>query len=355
MDAATLQVQRRTAKPFGEDRGTAPAAWPGERGFVGGTQDKTTGLTHLGAREYDPLIGRFISVDPLMVVDDPRQHNGYQYGNNSPLTEWDPTGEALPECQSGMYKCTNGSNPYDYGHNYEKEVAIAGGTLDRAYVDRKNSYNRACRYDSACKTTRSYYTPKKVEKKPAKKTLWDSLKSGANATWSWTKDTFGTWEGWKNRVLPTLAFGACLVATVGGCMVAGAAVAFATFGGDYMVTGEANWSGLGKSLLWTAAGGAVAGGIGRATTGSWQAAFGNKALQYETVPLSRTVGAPYKTKVPGLKGPGGGRKVWVSDTSGTYAKVLDRSATLLNAGMNAHLSLGFCGAGSASIASGRGC
>ncbi|MDX6759415.1 hypothetical protein SIN09_08145 [Streptomyces sp. F8] len=37
IDAATLQVQRRTAKPFGEDRGTAPAAWPGERGFVGGT------------------------------------------------------------------------------------------------------------------------------------------------------------------------------------------------------------------------------------------------------------------------------------------------------------------------------
>ncbi|MEU6756945.1 RHS repeat-associated core domain-containing protein, partial [Streptomyces sp. NPDC046685] len=90
IDAATLQVQRRVTKPFGEDRGTKPAAWPGERGFVGGTQDKTTGLTHLGAREYDPLIGRFISVDPLMVVDDPRQHNGYQYGNNSPLTESDP-------------------------------------------------------------------------------------------------------------------------------------------------------------------------------------------------------------------------------------------------------------------------
>ncbi|MEU9005266.1 RHS repeat-associated core domain-containing protein, partial [Streptomyces sp. NPDC048551] len=92
VDAATLQVQRRTTKPFGEERGATPTSWPGEKGFVGGTQDKATGLVHLGAREYDPVLGRFLSVDPLMVVDDPRQHNGYQYGNNSPLTEWDPTG-----------------------------------------------------------------------------------------------------------------------------------------------------------------------------------------------------------------------------------------------------------------------
>ncbi|MEU6760355.1 hypothetical protein ABZ936_28990, partial [Streptomyces sp. NPDC046685] len=76
-------------------------------------------------------------------------------GNNSPLTESDPTGEALPECHSGMYKCTNGSNPYDYGHNYEKEVAIAGGTLGRAYVNRKNSYQRACRHDPDCGKYRS--------------------------------------------------------------------------------------------------------------------------------------------------------------------------------------------------------
>ncbi|MFB6581548.1 RHS repeat domain-containing protein [Streptomyces sp. NPDC056402] len=179
VDAATLQVQRRATKPFGEDRGAAPAAWPGERGFVGGTQDKSTGLTHLGAREYDPLIGRFISVDPLMVVDDPRQHNGYQYGNNSPLTESDPTGKALPECQSAMYKCTNGSNPYDYGYSYEKEVAIAGGTLDAQYVARKKSYQRACRYESSCKPAYGYgvATGKREVKAPPKQSWWDRNKS----------------------------------------------------------------------------------------------------------------------------------------------------------------------------------
>ncbi|MFD3472245.1 RHS repeat-associated core domain-containing protein [Streptomyces sp. NPDC058682] len=47
-----------------------------ERGFVGGTRDRTTGLTHLGAREHDPVLGRFIAVDPLMVTDDPRLLHG---------------------------------------------------------------------------------------------------------------------------------------------------------------------------------------------------------------------------------------------------------------------------------------
>ncbi|MFD8978423.1 RHS repeat-associated core domain-containing protein [Streptomyces sp. NPDC059564] len=92
VDATTLQVQRRTTKPFGEERGTAPAAWPGEKGFVGGTQDKTTGLTHLGAREYDPRTGTFLSVDPVLILDAGQSFNAYSYANNSPLTTSDPSG-----------------------------------------------------------------------------------------------------------------------------------------------------------------------------------------------------------------------------------------------------------------------
>ncbi|WP_329391431.1 hypothetical protein OG625_40190 (plasmid) [Streptomyces sp. NBC_01351] len=153
IDATTLQVQRRTTKPFGEDRGTAPAAWPGERGFVGGTQDKTTGLTHLGAREYDSVLGRFLSVDPLMIVDDPRQHNAYQYANNSPLTESDPTGKAIEECASGMYTCTNaGTKPTGYGKNYEREVNNSRGTLAPEYVKQKNRNKAPRHFCDGCTT-----------------------------------------------------------------------------------------------------------------------------------------------------------------------------------------------------------
>ena len=89
--ASDLRVSRRYFDPFGNSRGPEPASWPDDKGFVGGTKD-VTGLTHLGAREYDPATGRFISVDPIMDLTDPQQMHGYAYANNSPVTFSDPTG-----------------------------------------------------------------------------------------------------------------------------------------------------------------------------------------------------------------------------------------------------------------------
>ncbi|GHI26602.1 hypothetical protein Shyd_79730 [Streptomyces hydrogenans] len=91
--AANQQLTQRRPLPFGGVRGTAPATWPGAQGFVGGEDDSSsTGLQHLGAREYDPALGRFISVDPLLAPTDPQSLNGYAYANNSPLTYSDPDG-----------------------------------------------------------------------------------------------------------------------------------------------------------------------------------------------------------------------------------------------------------------------
>lgn len=92
IDAETQTVQRRRTTPYGEARGAAPTAWPGERSFVGGTSDPSTGLVHLGAREYDPTIGRFISVDPVADYENPQQLNGYAYANNNPATYEDADG-----------------------------------------------------------------------------------------------------------------------------------------------------------------------------------------------------------------------------------------------------------------------
>ncbi|MEJ3750925.1 RHS repeat-associated core domain-containing protein [Actinomycetes bacterium KLBMP 9797] len=91
VDADDLAVTQRRYLPFGELRGAAPASWPDERGYVGGTMDGT-GLTHLGAREYDPDTGRFISVDPIIDSSDPQQMNAYAYSNNTPVTMSDPDG-----------------------------------------------------------------------------------------------------------------------------------------------------------------------------------------------------------------------------------------------------------------------
>ncbi|KDN80516.1 polymorphic toxin-type HINT domain-containing protein [Kitasatospora cheerisanensis] len=91
---AGQSVTRRPVDPFGNPRGAqpAPGAWSGDKGFVGGTLDTATGLTNLGAREYDPVHGRFINPDPLIDAANPQQWNGYAYSNNDPVNSSDPSG-----------------------------------------------------------------------------------------------------------------------------------------------------------------------------------------------------------------------------------------------------------------------
>nr|BFE70388.1 hypothetical protein GCM10020092_036890 [Actinoplanes digitatis] len=91
---STGAITHRRTTPYGEARGTQPAqgVWPTEKGFVGGNIDSTTGLINIGAREYDTITGRFISIDPVVDVNDPQQMNGYAYANNNPISFSDPDG-----------------------------------------------------------------------------------------------------------------------------------------------------------------------------------------------------------------------------------------------------------------------
>ena len=115
IDYQTYQATRRTYTPFGQTRGMAPATWPGgDDGYVGGTPDTATGLENLGAREYDPQSGRFISADPLLETTDPTQLGGYDYAGNDPVTGSDPTGSATfceDMCESGDYFATGQGEP----------------------------------------------------------------------------------------------------------------------------------------------------------------------------------------------------------------------------------------------------
>lgn len=106
--ATDLTHIRRASDPFGNARGTqpAPGAWAGDKGFIGGTKEKSTGFTLLGAREYDPTTGRFISPDPIIDAGDPQQWNAYAYSNNDPINKSDPSGlawkcEGETGCQQG--------------------------------------------------------------------------------------------------------------------------------------------------------------------------------------------------------------------------------------------------------------
>jgi len=94
IEHSTHAVTKRRALPFGAER-SAPVggvAWTGDRGFVNGTNDTSIGTIHLGAREYDPRLGRFISADPIFDHGDSRQMNGYAYANGNPLAFSDANG-----------------------------------------------------------------------------------------------------------------------------------------------------------------------------------------------------------------------------------------------------------------------
>ncbi|MFD8915336.1 polymorphic toxin-type HINT domain-containing protein [Streptomyces sp. NPDC059575] len=130
IDAATGAITQRRFDPFGVERGAKTGTWPGEKGYVGGTIDASTGLTHLGAREYDAVIGKFISVDPIIDYTQPQQINGYAYANNSPVTHADPSGLILIECAQGLIKCSGGKPVL--GSDSDAKVAKAQSDASRA-------------------------------------------------------------------------------------------------------------------------------------------------------------------------------------------------------------------------------
>ncbi|MQS06852.1 ricin-type beta-trefoil lectin domain protein, partial [Streptomyces alkaliphilus] len=95
--SAGMQVRVRKQDPFGAVRAQAEtsAKLQSHSGFLGATRDDSTGYIQLGARLYDPAVGRFMSADPILDLSDPLQSNGYAYAHNNPVTHSDPTGLSI--------------------------------------------------------------------------------------------------------------------------------------------------------------------------------------------------------------------------------------------------------------------
>ncbi|WP_436998891.1 RHS repeat-associated core domain-containing protein [Streptomyces sp. enrichment culture] len=119
IDRLDQKFTKRYITPFGEDRGKPQyGPWPDDKGFLGKTRDTTTDLTHIDAREYDPTIGQFVSVDPALTLTDTQSLNGYSYAANNPVSTSDPTGlmRHLDQGGSGCdpTSCTD-ERFYDWG------------------------------------------------------------------------------------------------------------------------------------------------------------------------------------------------------------------------------------------------
>ncbi|MFE3500293.1 polymorphic toxin-type HINT domain-containing protein [Kitasatospora sp. NPDC059160] len=122
IDGTTLTETRRPSDPFGNPRGTQPTTWAGDHGFIGGTKDDATGLTNLGAREYQPTTGRFLSPDPLLDLADPQQWNPYAYSNNNPVNLADPSGLRPDGTCGGTAACRTTD-----GHNVDEAWGLQDG------------------------------------------------------------------------------------------------------------------------------------------------------------------------------------------------------------------------------------
>jgi RHS repeat-associated protein len=105
----------RQFTPYGAPRGKAPASWPDTNGFLGKPTDANTGLTIVGARQYDPTTGRFLSVDPVQETNSPQQLDGFTYAEDNPVTNSDPSG--LMVCVEDVCGGTKDIEQHYSGHD----------------------------------------------------------------------------------------------------------------------------------------------------------------------------------------------------------------------------------------------
>jgi RHS repeat-associated protein len=88
-DAVGTVISRTRYEPYGYvASGTTPTI-----GFTGHVNDADTGLTYMQQRYYDPVAGRFLSIDPVTTdANTGGSFNRYAYANNNPYRWIDPDG-----------------------------------------------------------------------------------------------------------------------------------------------------------------------------------------------------------------------------------------------------------------------
>lgn len=150
-DASGQVLESLSYSPWGQRRkadwtaGTPTRATTVNRGFTDHEMLDALGLVHMNGRVYDPAIGRFLSVDP--VVSDPlnaQTYNGYSYVANNPTSMIDPSGYApdatfySPGSDLGgldVYGGGSGSSSwFNFGFSFGDYAFTPGGNVQAAML-----------------------------------------------------------------------------------------------------------------------------------------------------------------------------------------------------------------------------
>ena len=149
VETETSSDSKSHYKPFGETIETAKS----DIGYTGHKYDADLGLNYMQARYYDPVLGRFMSNDPLATLEHFKEgnllgFNRYTYANNNPYKYTDPTGEAGRLVVGGAkaiyklyrrYEKTGTLDKKDLREIGGQELANAAGDLYTIFGDQKAS------------------------------------------------------------------------------------------------------------------------------------------------------------------------------------------------------------------------
>ena len=86
-------IWRENYRPYGERLTNDASSSANQLWYTSRRQDAETGLVYMGARYYDPVVGRFMGADAIR-FDQTNVHsfNRYAYANNNPYRYLDPDG-----------------------------------------------------------------------------------------------------------------------------------------------------------------------------------------------------------------------------------------------------------------------
>lgn len=126
--------------PFG-DTTQNPLANQNNIGFTGYLRDTSFGLNYAEARDFDPVIGRFLEADPLREAD---QVNLYAYVGNNPVNKTDPTGTT--DAKDWFCTTTLGCDDILGRHRFGPEIIIGDEREEANSVNSggKKGTNGAC-------------------------------------------------------------------------------------------------------------------------------------------------------------------------------------------------------------------
>jgi RHS repeat-associated protein len=99
-----------------------------ERGYTGHEHLDTVGLIHMNGRVQDPILGRFISADPIVQAPyNTQSHNRYSYVWNNPASMIDPSGFDAKCIAAGIKdENCNAANLCDHFFVCQETVHVGG-------------------------------------------------------------------------------------------------------------------------------------------------------------------------------------------------------------------------------------